>query len=189
MTDLRLPNTKRKRSGRGNNPKDDVERARIEELQSNIWRLRAKGYTYKKIAKELGISSSLAHFYVKKKMDEPSRFIERIKDDYIDEQLRQIDEAIKLLWTQIGVLNNLNKTNPSVRDTAALTRSLVEGIKALVLLMERQAALLGLDAPKKVEDVTEREQPYIVFDFDPNIIDAPSTSHKDISRQDDITGE
>lgn len=145
----------RPRSGRGRYVRSPATAKRDAEAA----RLRAEGYTYERIAKELRYSHR----------DLARRAVERALAAAVREpadEARQI-ELIRLdsLWThamQVLANDHLAISNGRVvmieRDGEAVPvpddAPVLQAIDRLLKIMERRAKLLGLDAPTKVEAIT-----------------------------------
>lgn len=166
MTNTTPPPRKRGRPPKNNSTSPQA--LQMEEDIERAWELRKQGKTYREIGAILGISHVTALVYVKKKKDHYEKLTIHHREEYRETQLDDIERAIGLLWRQIGVLNNVNqRAGDAVTDNVQLARARADSLRTLNQLLERQAKLLGLDAPVQVEDVTPRDVPYIVFEFDP----------------------
>lgn len=103
--------------------------------------LRKAGMSYPKIAGEMDCSVSTAHGYVQAALKET---IQEPADEVRAIELERLDIMIRSLWpTVLG-------GSPSEKRNA---------IDRVILLMDRRAKYLGLDAPQRriVEVVTEDE--------------------------------
>lgn len=105
----------------------DRRRLEVEERRAEALELRVAGYSYRAIAERLGCSVSTAHGLVDAALREvPAPGVERLRQV----QGEQIDLVIRSLWPHV--------LKGSARHAEVLIRAL-----------ERQAKLLGLDAPQE----------------------------------------
>jgi transposase-like protein len=95
--------------------------------------LRRQGYTYERIAKRIGISHQTAWQLVIKALEERRRELAEAVDDVRDMEIIRLDKMSVILFKRLD--------DPENDDPERTVNSLLK-------IMERRAALLGLDAPK-----------------------------------------
>lgn len=101
------------------------------EAEEKALELRRAGASYRQIAKAQGVSLAMAHKYVKRGM---KRLIERCKDEAQQVLTLELDRLDAML---MGLWPTASKGNP-------------QAVEKVLKIMERRAAILGTDAPKKV---------------------------------------
>lgn len=105
------------------------------EAEEKALELRRAGASYRQIAKTLGVSLAMAHKYVKRGM---SRLIERCRDEAEQVLLLELDRLDQML---MGLWPAASKGNP-------------QSVEKVLKIMERRAAMLGIDKPTKVAPTT-----------------------------------
>jgi uncharacterized membrane protein YccC len=108
------------------------------EKKAKAVEMRRKGYQYKEIGKELGVTEGRAHQIIS---EECKRWRENMSEDVEDirqHELSELEELRKHLWQAID-----NADDPTAISPALIDRFLK--------LQERRSKLLGLDAPEKKE--------------------------------------
>jgi hypothetical protein len=121
-----------------------AEEDRIHLRQTQAIALRVKGYSFREIAKELGVSVGQAHHDVRAAMAE---FDDQAAADVELErktQSRRLEQAFRTISAVLDgqVFNEDGEIDHELR---------LKAIDRLVKLEERRAKLLGLDAPAKQE--------------------------------------
>lgn len=116
--------------GQGNGESETApRRLRAAERQAKALNLRKAGATYEQIAKELGLSLAGAYQCVKAALQ---RTIQEPADEYRKVEIERLNTMLRAIWAR--VLNG---------DLGAIDRA--------VRIVDKISALLGLDAPTKVE--------------------------------------
>ncbi len=125
---------------------DANKAAQIAEKRRQALSMREMGYSYEEIAQALGWTSrATAYAFVKRALkatyQEPADEVRKL-------ELKRLDRLTRAIWQKAtGKVNSDGTVEPP--DLFALDR--------LLKLMNRRAALLGLDAPVKVKtDITSK---------------------------------
>jgi hypothetical protein len=148
----------------GRPPKNDTTSARAIELKEDklrAWELRKQGLSYREIAKRLNVSVDTAYRYITENTNNIETELRTNINEYRATQLDDIERAINILWQQVSILNGVNSDKKGVGDNVQLARARADTIRALNSLLERQARLLGLDMPTKIEQ-TGREIHFVM---------------------------
>lgn len=95
-------------------------------------RYRIAGMSYAQIGKEMGCTKQNAHRAVTKALGDIRKRVGESAEVLRDIELKRLDALWMAMW---GIAQ---KGNPRAADT-------------MIRIMKRRAAMLGLDAPKKVE--------------------------------------
>lgn len=138
---------------------EDIERA---------WELRKQGKTYREIGLALGVSHTVARDYINKKTLHHENLTNINKNEYTTQQLDEIEGLLQELFVQLKRLPYIGATDnrASITEKVSIATARATITRAIVSLLERQSKLLGLDAPTQVQDVTDRNAPYIVIGVD-----------------------
>lgn len=113
--------------------------ATIAKQQEECYRLQLEGLSIREIAKRTGLSHGTVHNRINAQC---SAVVQPLAEQVRQQHLAQIKE-----W--------LAKLNEQIRDNYAVARNVEVGTR----LLEREAKLLGIDAPERVEaTVTEVTQ-------------------------------
>ena len=121
--------------------KGSKERLSKAQKKAKALDLRLAGYTYAKIAETLGISDSSAHRYVSEGLDEANADALEGAHKLRKVMNGRLEKMIVALWKDALTAESIEERRRSIRE--------------LVKLLDRQAKLLGLDAPKGVEATVE----------------------------------
>jgi transposase len=169
MTNDSLPPKRRGGRPSKNNSPTSPRAIEIAEDVARAWELRKAGRSYREIASALNVSHQTAYDYIKRNLDTTKTLTQAYRDEYRAMQLDELDRAIRLAWQQMQALPAIMPNDPkhTVSEKVATARARGDLLRTLIHMLDRQAKLLGLDAPTQVEDVTPRDVPYIVFEFDP----------------------
>jgi len=111
------------------NPHHSYSRAKSLEMQHKVLQLRLAGLSYRKIARELGISLTSVARYMDKALEGLKEQIQHERERYVYMQLERLDTILSRLW-------------PKIHDghLGAIDRAL--------RVLDQQARLLGLyEAP------------------------------------------
>lgn len=148
--------TARRRGRPPKNNETSPQKLQILADTERAWELRNKERkTYREIASALGVSVSTAYSYINSKTEQIESRTDIDRKEYQAMQLDEIERAIELLWKQINVLNSVNKDNRDIGANVQLARARADSIRALNMLLDRQAKLLGLDAPTKIHNTDD----------------------------------
>ncbi len=101
--------------------------------------LRTLGWTLQEIGKQLGVGAPTVSRWIKEAHDTYLSQMDESMDIMIRFQERQLDWGIKKITTSI--------------EESQYGEGLARKLEVLVKLMDRRAALRGLDAPKKTQNV------------------------------------
>lgn len=119
--------------------------ATIAEQQAECYRLQLEGLSIREIAERTGLSRGTVHNRISAQCGKVSKL--EPTPPSLAEQVRQQHLAQIKEW--------LAKLNEQIRDNYAVARNVEVGTR----LLEREAKLLGIDAPERVEaTVTEITQ-------------------------------
>lgn len=121
--------------------KGSKERLNKAQKKAKALDLRLAGYTYAKIAEALGISDSSAHRYVSEGLDEANRDALEGAHKLRKVMNGRLEKLITALWKDALTADSIEERRRSIRE--------------LVKLLDRQAKLLGLDAPRVIEATLE----------------------------------
>jgi len=104
--------------------------AAIAQKTADSLRLRIRGYSYRRIAEELGIGKTLAHKYVVQALVEI-----REQNSESAHELRTLElERLDVMQAKLSPLGDADALDARTADT-------------ILRIMERRAKLIGLDAP------------------------------------------
>lgn len=122
------------------------EQAKRDVRQLSALEYRARGWTYERIAKELGVSINTAYLDTNKALEEVREQAKEAAQEVMEIELRRLDDWLRALDLRIQL----------GQPTA---------IQAALKIQERRAKLLGLDAPtptnvEPVPDTIEVIDPY-----------------------------
>lgn len=136
------------------------QRQTREQRQVLALEMRLTGMSYTEIAKRLGISDAQAWWDVKKELDREKARSERKAPKVRKLELERLDRLLEKLWplatTGIPVLDA--KGNPiKDKDGNVLTRIDKQAVDRVIKIMERRAAFLGVDEPKKIQRYEDPE--------------------------------
>ena len=122
--------------------------------------LYEQGYSYRKIAKEVGVSHNIVGRYIKNELDFLAAKRKEIGEKVIEIELKRLDSMLEVM-----------KAKADAGDQGAVDR--------VIRIMDRRARYLGLNAPDKVvHDVSVSFSAKIdegmarVNAYDPDIVDA-----------------
>lgn len=105
------------------------QRLRGAEMQARVLDLARAGHSFREIAAEVGYKSpASAHYALKQALKAALR---PAAEEYLELELQRLDAMHQPLWTQAQ-------------------RGNLKAQQQVLALMERRAAYLGLDAPKKL---------------------------------------
>jgi hypothetical protein len=104
------------------------------EREQSAMELRKAGQTYAMIGAALGVSDVAARKAVKRAVERLNRLTETDAQEVRRIELERIDALLKAVWP------HATGKEPDYRAVEKATK-----------LMERRAALLGIDAPKRIE--------------------------------------
>ena len=125
-----------------------------EQRQILALELRLTGKSYTEIAHTLGVSEAQAWWDVKKELDRERARSEKKVPKVRKLELERLDRMLEKLWplatTGIPILDA--KGNP-VKDKHGEIFVRIDklAVDRVIKIMERRAALLGVDAPKKIQ--------------------------------------
>ena len=170
MTDQPTPRTPKR--GKGGRPRKDITDPRtlaILEDKKEAWRLRSEdGLTYRQIASHLNLSLRTVFDYINEYPNALKTQTNEHRQNYIDQQLEEIEDMIKVARGQLNALQVY--TNPAdkkleldTKDVIASARARADLIRTISQLLERQARLLGLDEPTRVQ--SENKDVMFVMDL------------------------
>jgi hypothetical protein len=116
----------------GNKAKADAREIATQEKRRSALELRKSGLTYEEIGIGLACSTANAHKLVRVAIDGIPRDLAR---EVLELELARLDAMQSAHWA-----NATAETKPSVKAAGIVLR-----------IMERRAAMLGIDAPKRTE--------------------------------------
>lgn len=102
------------------------------ERRARAWDLYKAGWSHSQIAPEIGVSRVMIGKYIRKVLDTLADSSLKTAERYRTVQLVRIQAAMKAIWVKVG-------------------QGRIDAIHTMLRLMEREAKLLGLDAPAKVD--------------------------------------
>jgi DNA-binding CsgD family transcriptional regulator len=138
-------------------PAPVAKKAEVAERRARAVMMKARGYRYSDIARELGISEATAKYDVRIVYKQRTAELRETVDELIAEQLEELDQLRFLTWRdavtrhpQVIAQNGKIATYPDgtiIYDTGPNSRAR----RDLLAIQERKAKLLGLDAALKVD--------------------------------------
>lgn len=122
---------------------NDTSKASIKSGQQRVeaLKLRIAGLSYRKIAKEVGVSVGMAHRYVTEALEEIRHDISEKADELRTLELERMDSMLAAIWPLI--IEAQGEDGPNL---AAVDR--------ILRIMERRSKLVGLDL---LHDADERD--------------------------------
>lgn len=134
-------------------------------------KLRNEGYSYRQIARILGISTKNAFYIVDKAMKETRELYQQECSTLRQRELDRLDEMQRVAWK--AMKNKSSKNNQSLF-----------AISQLLAIMTRRAKMLGLDPPVGVslagsQDTSPKASVRLIFAG----VDAPQREETDPSRK------
>ena len=121
---------KRIMSGNGNGNRG--KEVALLEQQVIFWQDYKQGHSYRQIADKYGVTESLVGNLIRKYIKDLRETGLRTVAEYRQVQIERIQTSYASIWTNV-------------------LRGRVDAINTMIRLMEREAKLLGLDAPTKVD--------------------------------------
>ncbi len=121
------------------------------ERDAHAAELRRRGYSYRAIAADMGVTPGAAHVAVQRALraivEEPAQDVRAMELERLDAMERKVQEILarKHITVNNGRVIYLDD-QPVPDDTVTL-----QAIDRLLKIQERRARLLGLDAPAKTE--------------------------------------
>lgn len=122
----------RRRTRKKRTPKQIARTLTIEVRRQKAFELKRDGWTYREIAKRLGVSVAIIHRDINDLLDELTETTQELAKKERAAQLGRLDVVVKVLM-------------PKVR------KGDYDAIHRLERIEKRRAELLGLDAPTKVQ--------------------------------------
>lgn len=120
--------------------KNTAQRLSVIQRQHHAVRLRMQNMTFQQIADALNVSVSQTHRYVQNALKQLAKQISEDTEELRALHLQRIDRMAASLWPEAQSGNT-------------------QAITTMLKLMEREANLIGLDAPpKKAEQSTEHDE-------------------------------
>lgn len=117
-------------------------RIEAQERRAKAVQLRRMGWSYGRIANQLGITKSSAHKAVTKAMTEVQQLLDTDAETARAMELERLDELQSYLWLPASKAN-------------------AQAVEKILKIMERRAKLMGLDAPSKVAPTNPNgDEPY-----------------------------
>lgn len=115
----------------GHVPQADPNPAEMAERVAQCYALKLRGFSYRRIAEEMGLSVATVHKHVTRALAER---VDPLVEQYRAIELDKLESAEARLWEQ-------------VEDGSP--RGLARNVEVLLKLSERRAKLLGMDAPER----------------------------------------
>ena len=113
---------------------NNAQEQAAEERRAKAWELRVRGKTITAISKELGVSVSTAHKYIKQAVESFREDTRELVEQHRKAQLQRLDIAIERLMPMVD----------GADDKLSL-----DAMDRLDKLERRRSQLLGLDEPEK----------------------------------------
>lgn len=146
------PKQKRPKGRPKSKDKNDPRTLAILEDKAEAVRLRGEEkLSYQQIAQRLGLSVSVVYNYVNEKTERLKNRILDYREAYATIQLEEIDKLIQTAYQQLSKLPDEGE----VKDRVSVVRARADLIRTINTLLERQAKLLGLDAPTQIQHMDE----------------------------------
>jgi hypothetical protein len=124
---------------------------RAADNRAKAWELKKQGWTHAAIAKELGVSEPAVGKYIARGVQDISRVADDHRDEWRETQLARLEK----LYERLEKIAAGDDDNAVIKAAAPLVKAL-----------ERQAKLLGLDAPARHE-LTGKDG--VPFNADPEL--------------------
>jgi hypothetical protein len=138
-------------TGPGNGPGGFTRTPETAQRDADAARLRGRGWSYRRIAAELGIDVHTAHDAVQRALkaivEEPAQEVRQLELERLD---AMYDAVMKVLETKHFTVSQgrlIKIDEEPLEDDAPV----LAAVDRLLKIQARRAALLGLDAPTKVE--------------------------------------
>lgn len=113
--------------------------------------LRAKGWTYRRIAEHLGVDVKTAHEAVQRALretvEEPAADVRALEVERLDAMYAKVMEVVERAHVTVSQGRVVYADGEAVPDDAPV----LAAVDRLLKIQARRAALLGLDMPAKVE--------------------------------------
>lgn len=106
-----------------------------QERRAKAVQLRRMGWSYSRIANQLGMTKSSVHKAVTKALTETQQALDVEADTLRAQELERLDELQSHIWIEASKGN-------------------LKAVDRILKIIERRAKLLGLDAPTKVASTT-----------------------------------
>lgn len=116
----------------GGRKKQEGKKLRMAERRAKSVTLYKAGWTYRDIAAELDVSHDTIAKDIQTTLAQYAKISEKEAEEIRFVHVERIQAAVKAIWQSVGKGN-------------------LKAIHTLIRLMEREAKLLGLDAPTKVD--------------------------------------
>lgn len=120
------------------------------ERDAEAARLRRRGYSYARIAAELGVSRSSAHEAVQRALraivEEPAQDVRQLELDRLDEMWQAVVKVLEARHVTVSNGKVVTLDGSPVEDDAPV----LNAVDRLLRIQERRSKLLGLDAEKKI---------------------------------------
>lgn len=114
-------------------------------------RLRARGWSYQRIADEMGLSQSAAHEAVQRALretvEEPAAEVRALEVERLDAMYAAVVEVLERQHVTVSNGRVIYVGDEPLQDDAPV----LAAVDRLLKIQARRAALLGLDMPTKVE--------------------------------------
>ncbi len=144
----------------GNSERKGVQ-LRLTERRSKALQLSIAGWSYREIAAEIDVSHTQVGNYIRQALEKTTDLSASQTAELRQIQFERIEGAIKKVWAKI-----------------AAGRDLLSAVQTLIRLLEREAKLMGLDAPTKVDISAKVRAMAVEEGFDPD--DAIEMAFKEI---------
>jgi hypothetical protein len=174
------------------NPNAGAQEA-LEVRAARALELRLSGANYSQIGKALGCDKSTAWDAVQRALRVDRERTQELRDEYRNLQLNRIERMVSAYWMPAvrGRMEKVAVTDPETGTTVYEERRVLDHVAGdkLIKLFDRQARLLGLDAPIKiaVSDDTKATLDRLMEDLDAmllNVIDVDSVDVGDLPELD-----
>lgn len=129
-----------------NNSHDAV----IAERREKAWELRLKGWNYREIGRELGVSHVTAYHDINAVLEQVRKDTAEDAEKWRSVSIARIEAALKVVHDALAAELLDPETGMNIPATENHDIRL-KALDRLIKLEERKAKLLGLDAPAKVE--------------------------------------
>lgn len=120
------------------------DRVRASKRRGEAFEYRIAGLSYSKIADKLGISTSRAHSLVAEALKESQESVKDLANRHRQIQHARIEKLVAALWSDAVAARSVEERRRSIAQ--------------IVKLLDRQAKLWGMDAPKLVEATVKNLQ-------------------------------
>ena len=118
------------------------------ENMEKVWKFRSKGYSYREIAKEIGVSHVTVGSYIKQVFGELAEQRKELAEEFVEGEMAITDTLLKELLSHLTKERTIH--NEDGEDTV-IKEIDTRVSDSIIRTLDRRAKYLGLNAPEKKE--------------------------------------